>query len=97
MNSAEQLGNVIGKTIVNWMEESAKGLQCRNLVKYFQDTLYQYDAKYKHVGWKIWRKPASREWFERTRPLVLQGIEEARKKNLATAINIKQEVQSLLD
>lgn len=93
MNSAEQLG----KTIVNWVEESAKDLQCRNLVKYFQDAMYQYDALYKHIGWKIWRKSASQEWFEKTRPLVLQGIEEARKNNLATAINIKQEVQSLLD
>jgi hypothetical protein len=89
----EQLGNTVGKVLLDWVEESARDLQCRNLVKYFQETLHECDMKYKDIGWKFWRKNRSQQWALKVRPLVLQGIEQARKKNLASAIVIKLKLE----
>jgi hypothetical protein len=53
--------------------------------------------KYKDIGWKFWRKNRAQQWTLKVRPLVLQGLEQARKKNLASAISLKQQVQDFLD
>lgn len=95
--AAQQLGDTAGRLINDWVEQSARDLQCRNLTMYFQETLHECDMKYKDIGWKFWRKNRAQQWALEVRPLVLQGIEQARKKNLASAINLKQQVQDFLD
>ena len=84
---------VAGQLINDWVERSARDLQCRNLTMYFQNTLHQNDHLYNDIGWKFWRKNRSQLWVLKVRPLVLQGLEQARKKNLASAINIKQKLE----